>query len=98
MRWQLPVLLLDYVRRLWRLYDARDTPRFAMLNLMSAHEHFMTRARQNRARASNARAASADGQSQRSSCTKGDRRDCLQRCTDQGPRVWSSGMLVALLP
>ena len=40
---ELPVLLLDYMRQLWRLYAARQTPRFALLNLMSAHEHFMTR-------------------------------------------------------
>ena len=40
---ELPVLLMDYMRQLWRMYSSRDTPRFALLNLMSAHEHFMHR-------------------------------------------------------
>ena len=29
--------------QLWRVYAGRKAPRFALLNLMSAHEHFMTR-------------------------------------------------------
>jgi hypothetical protein len=40
---ELPALLLDYVRQLWSFYDRRETPRMGILNLMSAHEHFMHR-------------------------------------------------------
>ena len=40
---ELPELLLTHVRDLWTYYERRQTPRFAMLNLMSAHEHFMHR-------------------------------------------------------
>ena len=40
---ELPELLMDYMRQVWDLYSHRSTPRFGVLNLMSAHEHFMTR-------------------------------------------------------
>ena len=40
---ELPELLLDYVRQFWRFYGNRQTPRFGLLNLMTAHEHFMIR-------------------------------------------------------
>lgn len=40
---ELPELLMGYVRDLWRMYGARETPRMGLLNLMSAHEHFMHR-------------------------------------------------------
>ena len=40
---ELPQLLLDYVGQLTRLYAAQATPRFGLLNLMTAHEHFMNR-------------------------------------------------------
>lgn len=40
---ELPEQLLDYVRQLFRLYGSQGTPRMGLLNLMSAHEHFMVR-------------------------------------------------------
>ena len=40
---ELPELLLGYVKKLFRLYAGSGTPRMGLLNLMSAHEHFMTR-------------------------------------------------------
>ena len=40
---ELPELMLGYVKQLTRLYAAEGTPRMGLLNLMSAHEHFMTR-------------------------------------------------------
>ena len=40
---ELPALFLDWVDRFMAEYAERSTPRFGMLNLMSAHEHFMTR-------------------------------------------------------
>lgn len=40
---ELPALFLDWVFQFWREYTAQGTPRFGLLNLMSAHEHFMTR-------------------------------------------------------
>ena len=40
---ELSSLFLKWVERFWQEYGARDTPRFGLLNLMAAHEHFMTR-------------------------------------------------------
>ncbi len=40
---ELPELMLRYVKQLTRLYSTAGTPRMGLINLMSAHEHFMTR-------------------------------------------------------
>lgn len=40
---ELPALFLNWVFQFWREYSVQGTPRFGLLNLMSAHEHFMTR-------------------------------------------------------
>jgi len=40
---ELPELMLGYVKQLLRVYAGQGTPRMGLLNLNTAHEHFMTR-------------------------------------------------------